>query len=189
MSRPSHLNFTLLTCVLAAAALAHTPGGFNNVTDAEFEPRHERPMVRGTRAHQLAMYAIYEAAFQMVSDSPKVYKDQPAFEFIRNAPAAWDESKVLNGLPAEYITMARRRGKEWFIGSMTNWTPRDFDISLPFLPPGKYRAEIYADAEDANHYPKNVSIRKETVDKNSRLKVHLAPGGGYAVRLVPVGQP
>lgn len=69
---------------------------------------------------------------------------------------------------------------------MTNWTPRDLVIPLTFLGAGKYRAEIYADAEDAARSPKNVSIRKETVDKNSRLEAHLAPGGGYAVRLVPL---
>jgi alpha-glucosidase len=182
---PTH-EVTLPFTRMLAGPMDYTPGAFNNVTDAGFEQRSESPMVRGTRAHQLAMYAIYEAAFQMVSDSPNAYKDQPAFEFIRHAPAAWDESKVLNGVPAEYLTMARRHGKEWFIGSMTNWTPRDLDISLSFLGSGKYRAEIYADADDADRYPKNVSIRKETVNKSSRLKAHLAPGGGYAVRLVPV---
>jgi alpha-glucosidase len=68
------------------------------------------------------------AAFQMVSDSPAAYKDQPTFDFIRAAPAAWDETKFLNGIPAEYITMARRHGNEWVFGSMTNWSPRDLDI-------------------------------------------------------------
>jgi alpha-glucosidase len=182
---PTH-EVTLPFTRLLAGPMDYTPGAFNNVTDAEFVQRNISPMVRGTRAHQLAMYAIYEAAFQMVSDSPAAYKDQPAFEFIRHVPAAWDETKALNGVPAEYVTLARRKGKEWFIGSMTNWTPRDLDIPLTFLGPGKYRAEIYADATDADRYPKNVSIRKEIVDKNSRLKTHLAPGGGYAVRLVPV---
>jgi alpha-glucosidase len=69
---------------------------------------------------------------------------------------------------------------------MTNWTPRDLDIPLTFLGPGKYRAEIFADAEDADKYPKNTSIRKETVDNTTHLKAHLAPGGGYAVRFVPI---
>jgi alpha-glucosidase len=182
---PTH-EVTLPFTRMLAGPMDYTPGAFNNVTDADFEHRMVSPMVRGTRAHQLAMYAIYEAAFQMVSDAPSAYKDQPAFEFIRHAPAAWDETKFLSGVPAEYLTMARRHGKEWFLGSMTNWTPRDLDIPLTFLGPGKYRAEIYADAPDADRYPKSVSIRKETVDKSTRLKTHLAPGGGYAVRLVPL---
>jgi alpha-glucosidase len=182
---PVH-EVTLPFTRMLAGPMDYTPGAFNNVTDAEFEQRRISPMVRGTRAHQLAMYAIYEAAFQMVSDSPAAYKDQPAFEFIRHAPAAWDETRAINGMPAEYITLARRKGKEWFLGSMTNWTPRDLDIPLAFLGPGKYRAEIFADADDAAKYPKNTSIRKETVDSGTHLKAHMAPGGGYAVRLVPV---
>jgi alpha-glucosidase len=182
---PVH-EVTLPFTRMLAGPMDYTPGAFNNVTDAEFQQRSISPMVRGTRAHQLAMYAVYEAAFQMVSDSPAAYKDQPAFEFIRHAPAAWDETRAINGMPAEYVTLARRKGKEWYLGSMTNWTPRDLDIPLKFLGPGKYRAEIYADGDDADKYPKNTSIRKETVDQSTLLKAHLAPGGGYAVRFVPI---
>ena len=166
---PVH-EVTLPFTRMLAGPMDYTPGAFGNVTDAEFEQRKISPVVRGTRAHQLAMYAIYEAAFQMVSDSPAAYKDQPAFEFIRHAPAAWDETKAINGVPAEYITVARRKGKEWFLGSMTNWTPRDFDIPLSFLSPGKYRAEIFADADDADKHPKNTSVRNETVDANTPNK-------------------
>jgi alpha-glucosidase len=92
---------------------------------------------------------------------------------------------VLNGLPAEYITMARRKDDEWFLGSMSDWTPRQFDISLSFLGSGRYTAEIYADAPDADKYPKNVSIQKKTVDNKAHLTIKMAPGGGYAVRFVP----
>ena len=143
-------------------------------------------MVMGTRAQQLAMYVVYQAPFQMVSDTPNAYEDQPAVQFIEHAPATWDETRVLAGEPSEYITMARRKGDEWFLGSMTNWTARELDIPLTFLTNGKYTAEIYADAEDAAHYPKNVSIRKQTVDRTMHLKAQLAPGGGYAVRFVPL---
>lgn len=182
---PTH-EVTLPFTRMLAGPMDYTPGAFGNVTSADFEARSVQPVVRGTRAHQLAMYVVYEAAFQMVSDSPKAYKDQPAFEFIRSAPAAWDETRVINGVPGEYLTIARRRGNEWFIGSMTNWTPRDLELALPFLGAGRYRAEIYADAEDADKYPKNVSVRKSSVDRTSHLKIHLASGGGYAVRLVPI---
>jgi alpha-glucosidase len=143
-------------------------------------------MVMGTRAQQLAMYAVYQAAFQMVSDSPKAYQDQPAFDFIKRAPATWDETKVLNGDPGEYITVARRSGQTWFLGSMTNWTPRDLDLPLSFLGEGRYTAEIYADAPDAAQYPKSTTILEKTVDRNSHLAARLAPGGGYAVRFVPL---
>jgi len=132
------------------------------------------------------MYVIYEAPFQMVSDTPKAYEDQPSFEFIKHAPASWDETNVLNGVPAEYITMARRKDDEWFLGSMTDWAPREFDIPLTFLGSGRYTAEIYADATDADKYPKNVSIQKKVVDNKAHLTIKMAPGGGYAVRFTPM---
>ncbi len=164
----------------------YTPGGFDNVTRTEFVARSLRPMVMGTRAAQLAMYAIYEAPFQMVSDTPKAYEDQPSFDFIKHAPATWDETKVLNGEPGQFITMARRKGDEWFLGSMTDWSPREFELPLSFLGPGRYTAEIYADAPDAGEYPKSISIQKKPVDRDGKLTLKLASGGGYAVRFVPL---
>jgi alpha-glucosidase len=164
----------------------YTPGGFENVTKEEFVARSSDPMVMGTRAHHLAMYAVYEAPIQMVSDHPSAYEGQPSFEFIKSVPASWDETRVLHGLPGEYITVARRRGSEWYLGSMTNWQARQLDIPLGFLGAGRYTAEIYADAPDAARFPKNVTISKQAVDRTGRLKAVLAPGGGYAVRFVPV---
>jgi alpha-glucosidase len=132
------------------------------------------------------MYVVYEAPFQMVSDTPKAYQDQPAFDFIRHAPATWDETKVLDGLPGEFIIMARRKGDEWFLGGMTSWTPREMEVPLTFLGSGRYTAEIYADAPDASQYPKSVSVRKQTVDSGTKLAVKMAGGGGFAVRFTPV---
>jgi alpha-glucosidase len=182
---PDHHAMLPFTRMLVGQ-MDYTPGGFDNVTKPEFQPRMNQPMVMGTRAHQLAMYAIYESAFQMVADQPGNYKDQPAFEFIKAAPATWDEMKVVNGVPGEYVTVARRHGDEWFLGSLTNWSARQFDVGLAFLGSGKYSAEVYADADDADRLPKNVRITKITVDRNARLSLKLAPGGGCAVRFVPL---
>jgi len=179
-------HLTLPFTRMLTGPMDYTPGGFDNVTKEEFEGRGQKPMVMGTRAHHLAMYAVYESPFQMVSDYPHAYQDQPAFEFIKSAPPTWDETKGLNGVPGEFITVARRRGSEWFLGCMTNWTRRVLDIPLTFLGEGRYTAEIYADALDADKYPKNVSIRKQTVDRNAHLKADLAPAGGLPVRFVPV---
>jgi alpha-glucosidase len=181
---PHHRVMIPFTRMLAGP-MDYTPGGFDNVTESDFVPRSTHPMVMGTRAQQLAMYVVYQAAFQMVSDSPKAYEDQPAFDFIKHAPATWDETKVLNGQPGEYVTVARRSGRDWFLGSMTNWDARALELSLDFLGPGRYTAEIYADAPDAGQYPKGVSVTKQTVERGGRLTANLAPGGGYAVRFVP----
>ena len=163
----------------------YTPGGFNNVTREEFEPRMQHPVVMGTRAHHLAMYVVYQAASQMVSDWPGAYEAEPSFQFIKDVPATWDETKVLNGVPGEYITIARRRGRDWFIGSMTGWTPREVDIPLYFLESGIYNAEIYSDAKDSDRFPKNVTIEKRNVGGATILKMQLAPGGGCTLRLTP----
>ena len=179
---PEH-HVTIPFTRMLAGRMDYTPGGFENVTRTAFEPRMERPMVMGTRAHQLAMYVVYEAPFQMVSDHPDAYEGQTGFDFIKAVPATWDETRVLNGLPGEYITIARRRGDEWFLGSMNNWTPRQLDIPLSFLGPGHYTAEIYSDASDADRFPKNVTVQKKWVDRRTHLKAQLAPGGGFAVKL------
>ncbi len=181
---PDH-HVTLPFTRMLAGPMDYTPGAFRNVTRDEFTPRSVLPEVMGTRAHQLAMYAIYQAAFQMVADTPQAYEDQPAFSFIRDAPATWDETRALAGSPGEYITVARRHGKDWFLGSMTNWNPRAIDVPLDFLGPGKYQAEIYEDSDDADRYPTNVRVRKMVVDRSMHLKAALAPGGGYAVRFTP----
>lgn len=182
---PAHRAMLAFTRMLAGP-MDYTPGGFDNVTRDDFVARNLHPMVMGTRAQQLALYVIFEAPFQMVSDAPQDYANQPAFDFIKECPATWDESRVLNGEPGKYITMARRKGDDWFLGSITNWTPREFTLPLTFLGNGKYTAEIYADASDAAQHPKHVSIGKQTVDRAEHLTIKLAPGGGYAVRFVPV---
>jgi alpha-glucosidase len=142
-------------------------------------------MVMGTRAQQLAMYVVYEVPSQMVSDCPQNYEGQPAFQFIKDVPATWDETRALDGYPGEFVTIARRHGEAWFVGAMTNWTGRTLQIPLDFLPSGTFTAEIYADAADAAREPKHVRIEKQPVTRSSTLTAQLAPGGGYAVRIVP----
>lgn len=163
----------------------YTPGGFDNVTEADFVPRMRDPMVTGTRAHHLAMYIVYDSPFQMVSDHPSAYEGEQSFELIKAVPATWDETRVVDGEPGEYITIARRSGDDWYVGSMTSWTPRTLRIPLTFLGPGSYEAQIYADAPDADRLPKKVAIETKRVDRTMELEARLAPGGGYAVWLQP----
>ena len=160
----------------------YTPGGFDNVTAEEFVPRMERPMVMGTRAHHLAMYIVYESPFQMVADWPETYRKEAAsFEFIKKAPASWDKTRVLNGYPGEYITIARKKGDDWYLGAMTNRKYSDYEISLDFLEKGNYTAEIYADAPDADQFPKNITIRTVKVNPGGKLKIPMAKAGGVAI--------
>lgn len=171
---------------LIAGPMDYTPGAFNNATEDAFEGRNTSPMVMGTRAQQLALYVIYQTPIQMVSDSPQAYVDQAGFQFIKDVPASWESTKVLNGEPGEYTTIVRQHGQEWYLGSMTNWTARTVSVPLTFLGEGAYRAEIYEDGQNAAKNPKEVAVRKQTVRKGQTLTFKLAPGGGCAIRFVPV---
>jgi alpha-glucosidase len=182
---PKH-NVTLAYTRMLAGPMDYTPGGFNNVTKAEFMPRDEFPMVMGTRCHQTALYVVFESPFQMVSDYPGAYEDQKELGFLRAVPTTWDETRVLNGEPVKYITVARRRGAEWYIGSITDWDARDLSIPLSFLGAGSYMADVYADAPDASVNPKSSVRLVQRVDSTTVLHVKLASGGGTAIHIVPV---
>src|SRR3972149_9714464 len=140
-------------------------------------------MSQGTRAHQLAMYVVFESPLAMLSDYPEAYDNQPGIEFLEKVPTVWDETKVLNGEPARYITVARRRGSEWYLGAMTNWDARDLEIPLDFLGHGEYEARVFADGADADKLASSLTISKKRLKAGDRLSVHLAPGGGVAVAL------
>jgi len=121
----------------------------------------------------------------MVADHPAAYDGQKETEFLKAVPATWDETRVINGRPARFITIARRSGQEWYVGSITNWDPRDIDLPLAFLGAGSYNAEIYADGPDAATDAKDSVLNRQRVDAKTSLKLKLAPGGGCAIRLTP----
>jgi alpha-glucosidase len=181
---PIH-NVTLPFTRMLAGPMDYTPGGFDNVTKANFEGRNKEPSVMGTRVHQLALYVVFESPFQMVADHPAAYDGQKELAFLQAVPTTWDETHVLNGLPARYITMARRNGPEWYVGSLTNWEPRELSVPLKFLGSGKYTAEIYSDGPNAATQPKESVVEKRAVDASTTLTLKLAPGGGSAIRIVP----
>jgi alpha-glucosidase len=170
---------------MLSGPMDYTPGGFNNVTREDFVVRDKGPMVMGTRAQQLALYVVFEEPLAMVSDAPTAYANQPDFQFIKDVPTSWDATRVLNGEPGEFVTIARRHGEEWYLGSITNWTPRELRIRADFLGKGLYKAEIYEDAPDAAQNPKHISIRQQNVRSSDTLTIRLASGGGCAIRFVP----
>lgn len=170
---------------LLAGPMDYTPGAFRNATEDDYAPRNSSPMAMGTRAQQLALYVLFQTPIQMVSDSPEAYANQPGFQFIKDVPVSWDATRVLDGDPGEFATIARRHGQEWYLGSMTNWTPRSIDVPLDFLGEGSYRAQIYEDAKDAAIKPTHVTIREVAVTRTQTLHLHLAPGGGCAIRFIP----
>jgi alpha-glucosidase len=181
---PKH-NVTLAFTRMLAGPMDFTPGGFDNVTRENFVARNRAPMVMGTRVHQTALFVVFESELQMVSDSPDAYDGQKELEFLKTVPSIWDETRVVNGVPAKYITIARRSGKDWFVGSITDWDARELDVPLSFLGSGTYDAEIYSDGPKAATEPKDSVLAKQRVTATTVLKLKLAPGGGSAIRLVP----
>jgi alpha-glucosidase len=181
---PTH-NLTLPFTRMLAGPMDYTPGGFRNVTREKFTAQERAPMVMSTRAHQLAMYVVYESPLQMVSDYPGAYQGEAGADFLRVVPASWDETRVLSGEIGEFIVVARRRGREWFIGAMTNESGRSLQVPLGFLEKGTYRMTEYADGRDAATDPARISASTKSVRAGAALTISLAPSGGYAAHLSP----
>jgi alpha-glucosidase len=167
---------------MLAGPMDYTPGAFRTVLRKDFEPRAREPLAQGTRGHQLAMYVVYESPLQMLVDYPTAYRGQPGIEFLKKVPTSWDETRVVNGSVGEFITVARRSGKEWYVGSMTDWDRRELSIPLQFLGPGSYRVEVYADVEGD---PTGVRQQQLRVRSGDLVTARLAPGGGHVMRIVP----
>ncbi len=181
---PVH-NTTLPFTRMLAGPMDYTPGAFGNANRETFIPRNFMPMGLGTRAHELALFVVFESPFEMVADYPEHYQGQKEFDFIKRVPTTWDEIAVLGGLPMEWISVARRSGKDWYIGSITNWEDHSVNLSLSFLGPGNFVAEIYADAPDAAQEPTHTTFTRQPVTKDSTLLVNMASGGGDAVWIHP----
>jgi alpha-glucosidase len=98
----------------------------------------------------------------------------------------WDDTRVLNGMPGQYVTIARKHGNDWYLGSMTNWDARDLKVPLDFLGKGSYRAQIFADGPDADRVATSVKISEKSVSSGDSLDLHLAQGGGATVIFTPV---
>lgn len=163
----------------------YTPGGFDNVTPEEFVPNMvTRPQVMGTRSQHLALYVVYDSPFQMVSDWPEAYRGDRSFDFIKEVPARWDETRVLNGTPDTHITVARRNGNDWWLGAITGWTPTSYKLPLDFLGEGSYTAVIYRDTKESGDEPKQYEVKEMKVTSRSTLDIDMARGGGIAVKFV-----
>lgn len=147
-----------------------------------------------TQARQLALYLTMPSPMQMACDKPDSYAKYPElFEFIKIVPVAWKNSVYLEAEPGDYITVARldKNSDDWYIGAITDENARKAKIKLDFLPGGvKYEATIYEDGKDADYRtnPKSYTVTAKKVDSKSELTLNLAPGGGAAVRLTPIGR-
>lgn len=184
-AEPEH-NVTLAFTRMFLGPMDYTPGAMINVPKKSFAPIFDHPMSLGTRCHQLAMYVVYDAPLQMLADSPSNYLREPEImEFLAPVPTEWDDTKVLDGRIAEYVLVARRNGRDWYVGAMTNWTPRELTVDFSFLPQGMFWMESYQDGVNADRYGSDYKKVRIQVSRATKLAVKLAPGGGWAARIHP----
>lgn len=147
--------------------------------------------VHTTLAKQLALYVVLYSPIQMAADLPENYERfLDAFQFIKDVPVDWKDTKIISAEPGDYIITARKdkNSENWFLGGITDENERTFSIKLDFLDNGKYKATIYRDEEDS-HWDKNpmsYKIINKIVSKNDVLKLRMAPGGGFAISFVKI---
>jgi alpha-glucosidase len=184
-SEPKH-NVTLPFTRMFLGPMDYTPGAMRNATKSTFAPINHQPMAMGSRCHQLAMYVVYDAPLQMLSDSPSNYLREPeTMEFLGAVPTTWDDTRVLDARIAEYVLVARKNGRDWYVGSMTDWDARELEVDFSFLPEGNFTLEAYQDGVNADRDARDYKKTTTQVNRATKLKIHLAPGGGWAARIHP----
>ena len=172
---------------MVAGPMDYTPGAMRNSTKSGFHPNNSLPTSQGTRSHQLAMYIVFVAPLQMLSDNPTVYKqEQESTDFIAKVPTVFDETVALAGNVGEYVAVARRKDKVWYAGAMTNWNERDLTIDFSFLGKGNYEAEIFKDGINADRNATDYKREIIKITPGEKMNIHLAPGGGWAARIYPI---
>ncbi|MGC9342926.1 MAG: glycoside hydrolase family 97 protein, partial [Bacteroidales bacterium] len=140
---PEH-NVTIPFTRMMSGPMDYTPGAMRNSTQTSFGFSNSTPMSRGTRCHQLGMYVVYDSPLQMLCDAPTEYEKYPdILEFLSNVPVTWDDTRVLEGKIGDYIITLRQKDEDWYLGGLTDWNAREFEIDMSFLPEGEYEATLF----------------------------------------------
>jgi alpha-glucosidase len=182
---PEH-NVTLAFTRMAVGPMDFTPGAMLNATKDEWRADNSNPMSNTTRTQQLAMYVVYESPLQMLCDNPtRYYKEPECMDFLSTVPVTWDSTVVLQAKVGDYVAVARLAPDgSWYIGAMTDWTPRDLTMNLSFLPQGSWTMDSWADGINADRNAQDFKrVQNQRVTSGQTITVHLAPGGGFAARI------
>jgi len=177
---PQH-DLTLPFIRMVAGPMDYTPGAMLNANKENFRNIFNEPMSQGTRCHQLAMYVVFESPLQMLADNPSNYrKEKESMEFLSAVPTTWDDTRVLDAKISEYILMARKKGDIWYLGALNDWNEREMTVDFSFLGEGDYTVEIWQDGVNADKHAADFKKVIKTVNRQSKLPIHLASGGGWA---------
>lgn len=178
---PAH-NVKLAYTRMLAGPLDYTPGGFRNGGKSPGLSDGSSPVSQNSRGQALALYVVFDSPLQMVSDSPEAYANASGFDFIKMVPTAWDETRFIDGTPDSHIVLARRKGRDWFIGAMSSGSVRTITVPLNLLGVGRFEAQIWQDGATTNE----VTTRTVTVSSRDSLTLPVAEGGGGAIRIRPI---
>ena len=170
-----------------AGPLDYEPGHMRNAQKDAFKPMGALPMSQGTRMHQAAMYLVYDSPYAKMGGNVSDYLREPEFTaMLAGIPTLWDDTRVLDGRVGDYIvTMRRGTDGSFWVGAMTDWTPRDLQVPLAFLPAGSFTAELWQDGPNAAKYGSDWQRVSQPVSASHSLSIHMAPGGGYLAKMVP----
>lgn len=177
-------NVTAPFIRMMAGYTDYTPGGMRNAAKADFQPVYSKPMTMGTRAHQVALYTVYDSPLTMLCDVPTQYEKNPeTLAYLASMPRMYESEKVLSGELGEYIVVARQAKGNWYIGGLTSWTPRDLTVDFGFLGEGRWKVELFRDGINADRDAEDCAIDEFEVGASDGWKVHLAPGGGFSMKI------
>lgn len=171
---------------MTAGPVDYTPGALLNAARGHFMARRSEPMSQGTRCRQLAEYIVFHAPLAMLCDSPSNYdREAECTGFIRSVPTVWDRTEALDGRLGAYLVVARRAGDAWYVGGLTDWNARTATVDLSFLGEGAFTVELFRDGPNAAKYGRDYLREVRALGAARTLEVPMAPGGGFALRIVP----
>jgi alpha-glucosidase len=180
---PEH-NVDISFIRMLAGPMDYTPGAMRNSTMDNYFTSFETPMSKGTRAHQIAMFILYFAPLQMLCDAPTQYLKYPdLLRFISEVPTSWDETIALEGKLGEYAVIARKKGKNWYIGGLTNWSEREIVLDISGFTGGSYKMKIIKDGINANRMAEDYVYQERMVNSSDPIIIDLKKGGGFALVL------
>ena len=170
---------------MMAGQVDFTPGAMRNGTRDNWKAIYTKPISMGTRCHQAACYIVQDSPFTMLADTPTNYEaDEPYTRYIASLPVVFDKTIVPQGEIGKYIVTARKKGNDWYVGGQSNWDERTLTLKFDFLAVGDYEAIVLKDGLNANHDAEDYKIEKSVIHQNSEMKIHLASGGGFVIKVI-----
>ncbi|MFT4023888.1 MAG: glycoside hydrolase family 97 catalytic domain-containing protein, partial [Flavihumibacter sp.] len=172
---------------MMAGPMDYTPGAMRNATQKNFHPVFSQPMSMGTRAHQAALYVIYESPLQMLADAPSNYLKEPAYtQFITAIPSTWHDTKILYAEAGRAVIIARKHGSSWYIGGICNWTAFSKQIDLAFLGEGAFKIQLLQDGINADRIAEDHTLTEKNISAKDNIDINMRAGGGFAAIITPV---